>query len=116
MADYARVIQGTQLVLRQALRRGGPEVQRRVDRAIFHISELAKVATEAIHYYQQNPNQQPHSSTKEPHVSPSETSQTPYDPIGFDKVEEMGPESTNGNSVEDRPAASKHMRARAVPS
>ncbi|RYG63665.1 hypothetical protein EON64_15455, partial [archaeon] len=127
MGDYLRVVQGARMVLQHAVRRNGPELQRRFDRAVFHLSELVKIASETIQHHQQSSS---HSSQSEQASSKSKASddqstsygtttaspKPPYDPIGFDKIEDIGIDSKLEQVLEESPAAAKSMRARAVPS
>lgn len=125
MAEYSRVLRGAKLVLDHAIKRGQPEVQWRLERAVFHIGELLKLVQDTVVDQATRPqasNDGPVSSSssqgqKQPaHPHRAVDLNQLRDPIGFDTLSEADRSSTANVSLEEDRNVAKMMRERAVPS
>eukprot|EP01039_Chlorochromonas_danica_P007472 gene7472-8262_t len=119
MADYSRVLRGAKLVVDQVIKKSRPEVQWRVERATYHLSELIKLAQDASSDFTSRKSST--TTTNAEDEGKEKASRTGMneerDPIGFDQVTEVDQaHNAKVNAQEnERDSVAKLMRERAVP-
>jgi aarF domain-containing kinase len=144
MPEYARVLKGLSMVLEQAARRNGPEMQKRGERIIYHVSEILKMIQEVnksnsssragessdtatifkdeFKYPNatQSGNQQPSSSApRSNQYTQFKSEHVPkqdIDLIGFDSLSNTDTESIPLSELTQDGSSGKSMRERSVPS
>lgn len=113
--EYARVLRGAKLVVDSVVRRSQPGAQHKMERAIYHISELVQLAQEVLADRAKDRPEPPGNEAGHAQADRSSRSgglNEQNDPIGFDKIKEH--EQPMG--VDTQAMHASQMRERSVPS